>query len=78
MQPNLTEVIPADLSAAQQFAGFISPSLSAGTELVAVDSAGNVWVLLANNTLTEYVGIATPAITPTSLALKNKKIGKMP
>ncbi len=76
--PNLTEIVPADLNAAVQFAGFIAPSLGAGTKAVAVDSAGNVWVLLANNTITEYVGIAIPAVTPASLAVKNKKIGKTP
>jgi streptogramin lyase len=77
VQPNLAEIIPSLISN-DQFAGYVSSSLSAGPLMVAVDGTGNVWVLLANNTITEYVGIATPAITPIGLAVKNTKIGKTP
>ncbi len=73
--PNLTEI---DGSSLGENAGFQSPSLSAGTERVAVDRAGNVWVLLANNTITEFVGVATPAVTPIALGVKNKKLGAKP
>jgi len=77
VSPNLTEVIPADLSAGY-YANFQSSSLSVGPLRVAVDGSGNVWVLLANNTVTEYVGIATPAVTPIALAVKSKKLGAKP
>jgi hypothetical protein len=49
-----------------------------GTLRVAVDGAGNVWVLLADNTVTEYVGAATPVVTPLALGLKNKKLATKP
>jgi hypothetical protein len=55
-----------------------SPTLSEGPLRVAVDGSGNVWVLLANNTVTEYVGVATPVVTPIALGLKNKKLGATP
>jgi hypothetical protein len=77
VQPNLTEVIPSELSNLR-YADFDSPSLAVGTLMVAVDGAGNVWVLLANNTITEYVGIATPAVTPIAAAVKGKKLGNTP
>jgi hypothetical protein len=75
--PNLTQLVPSQISE-YHYAGFSSQSLAAGPVMVAVDGSGNVWVLLANNTITEYVGIATPAITPNSVAVKNKKIGNTP
>jgi len=81
VSPNLSEIDLSLLSNSNipnSFAGFNSSSLSAGPVMVAVDGAGNVWVLLSNNTITEYVGIATPAVTPTALAVKNKKIGATP
>jgi hypothetical protein len=58
--------------------GYVSPSLAAGPLSVAVDGSGNVWVLLANNTVTEFVGVATPAATPLAAAVKNKKLGAKP
>ncbi|MEI9978447.1 MAG: hypothetical protein WDN23_05500 [Edaphobacter sp.] len=57
---------------------YLSSSLSAGPIRIAVDGSGNVWVLLADNTVTEYVGAAAPAITPLALAVENKKIGAKP
>jgi hypothetical protein len=53
-------------------------SLSAGTLRAAVDSSGNVWVLLTNNTVTEFVGVATPVETPIALGVKNKKLAAKP
>lgn len=55
-----------------------SSSLAAGTLRAAVDGSGNVWVLLADNTATEFVGVATPAVTPIALALKSHKLGVKP
>lgn len=55
-----------------------SSSLAAGTLRVAVDGSGNVWVLLANNTVTEYVGVATPVVTPIALGVKNGKLAAKP
>lgn len=75
--PNITPVIPS-LPAASASVFFMSESLAAGTLRVAVDGSGNVWVLLADNTVTEYVGIATPVVTPIALGVKNKKLGAKP
>jgi hypothetical protein len=74
--PNLTEIDPSDPY--DYYAGYQASSLSNGTERAAVDRAGNVWVLLANNTVTKYVGVATPAVTPIALGIKNKKLGAKP
>jgi len=71
--PNILPVVSN--SAAQSY---IASSLAAGPLRVGIDGSGNVWVLLANNTLTEYVGAAAPTANPTALALKNKKLGAKP
>jgi hypothetical protein len=54
------------------------PVPSIGSLRVAVDGSGNVWVLLANNTVTEYVGAATPVVTPIALGVKNNKLAAKP
>ena len=73
--PNLTEIDPGNSSSSSEF---ISSSLSNGPVSVSVDSSGNVWVLLQNNSVTEFVGLATPAVTPQSVAVKNKQLGAKP
>jgi hypothetical protein len=55
-----------------------SPSLAAGTLRVAVDGSGNVWVLLADNTLAEYIGVATPVLTPLALGIESGKLAAKP
>ena len=48
---------------------------------IAVDLSGNVWVTSYGTTyssVTEIVGVATPAVAPLSVALKNGTIGKRP
>ncbi len=67
--------LPNSFQSAVQLA---SSSLAAGPLRVAVDGAGNIWVLLADNTITEYIGAAAPTVTPLALALKDKKIGTKP
>lgn len=57
---------------------YAASSLSSGALRVAVDGAGNAWVLLADNTVTEFVGVATPVVTPLALGLKNKKLATKP
>ncbi len=52
----------------------------------AIDGSGNLWVLnndtngasAAGNVLVEFVGIAAPVVTPTSLALTNGSLGARP
>ncbi len=49
-----------------------------GPSSVAVDSAGNIWVLLGNNTVKEYVGLAAPVVTPLSVGVEKNKLGTKP
>jgi hypothetical protein len=53
-------------------------NLANGPLRVAVDGSGNVWVLLANNTVTECLSVATPVVTPIALGVKNKKLAAKP
>jgi sugar lactone lactonase YvrE len=57
---------------------YSAPSFANGPLWLAVDGSGNVWVLLSNNTVTEFVGIATPTVAPLALAVKNAKLGVKP
>lgn len=53
---------------------------------MAIDPSGDVWVTNANPTqtgalstaLTEFVGVAVPAVTPIATALANKQVGSEP
>jgi hypothetical protein len=74
--PNLTEINPSYPSGS--YSDYAASSLANRALSIAVDGVGNVWALLDNNTVTEYIGLATPAVTPTSLAVKNKKLGAKP
>ena len=58
--------------------GYTSGSLASGPVSLSVDASGNVWVLLHNNTVTEFIGVGTSAVTPLSSAVKNKKLGAKP
>ena len=76
--PSVLGAVPSEFSSPDNPNFLASPSLAAGPLRLAVDGSGNVWVLLANNTVTEYVGVATPVMTPIALGLKNKKLGAKP
>jgi len=61
--------------------GLALPNISAnGPTTIATDASGDVWVLsgFVPNTLIEFVGVSTPVVTPTSVALQRKKLGKAP
>lgn len=75
--PNLLPIV-GDPSSDIGVNYYASPSFAAGTIRVGVDGSGNVWILLANHTITEYVGAAVPAVNPIALALKNKTLGAKP
>jgi hypothetical protein len=59
-------------------AGVSIPVSNAGSLRAAVDGAGNVWVLLANNIVIEHIGAATPVVTPIALGMKNNKLAAKP
>jgi streptogramin lyase len=52
----------------------------------AIDPSGNLWVLnndtngpsSSGNVLVEFIGLAAPVVTPTSVALKNGQLGSRP
>ena len=44
----------------------------------AIDGGGDVWVLLGNGTPVQFVGAATPVVTPFSLGVKNGTLGARP
>jgi len=48
---------------------------------LAVDNSGNVWVLMgntANSSVTEFVGVGTPVVTPIAAAVHNNTLGTRP
>jgi hypothetical protein len=49
-----------------------------GAQGIAIDGGGNVWVLISGNTVAEFVGAATPVVTPFSLGVKNGTLGARP
>jgi len=75
--PSVLPIIPS-LPVTSSSGALASSSLAAGTLRVAVDGSGNIWVLLADNTVTEFVGAATPVVTPLALGVKNKKLAEKP
>ena len=76
--PSVLPIVPGGTGSANPQGSYASPSLAAGTVRVGIDGSGNIWVLLANNTITEYIGAAAPTANPTGLALKSKKLGAKP
>jgi hypothetical protein len=58
--------------------GSIGQYLYVGVEGIAIDGGGNVWVMLSNDTVAEFVGAATPVVTPFSLGVKNGTLGQRP
>jgi hypothetical protein len=62
--------------------GLLSPLTGAGPgtvpRSVAIDGGGNVWVLLSDGSVAEFVGAATPVVTPFSLGVRNGTLGSRP
>jgi XrtJ-associated TM-motif-TM protein len=58
--------------------GYQSTGLSS-PDRIAVDGSGNVWVTNGGNAnVTEFIGAATPVMTPLAAAVKNNMIGARP
>ena len=72
--------VPASVSLIDTSNGWAyrDASLSNGPQFLEVDGSGNLWVLLDNNSVTEFVGVAAPAVTPLATAVKNSKLGAKP
>jgi hypothetical protein len=62
--------------------GLLSPIGQSGPgsvpQSIAIDRGGNVWVLLSEGTVAEFIGAATPVVTPFSLGVKNGTLGSRP
>ncbi len=58
--------------------GSVGQFLNVSVQGIAIDGGGNVWVILSNNTVAEFVGAATPVVTPFSLGVKNGTLGSRP
>ena len=55
-----------------------TPILS-GPRALTIDSSGNIWVASAGNkTVVEFLGAATPVVTPLAAAVKNNTIATRP
>jgi streptogramin lyase len=50
----------------------------ASVHAFAIDAGGNVWVLFGYGTPAEFVGAATPVVTPFSVGAKNGTLGSRP
>jgi hypothetical protein len=57
--------------------GSLSDGTNANVHAIAIDGGGNVWVLFGG-TVAEFVGAATPVVTPFSLGVKNGTLGSRP
>ncbi len=60
--------------------GLVGPGLVSGPSAIAVDGSGNVWVLIdaPNSTVTEFIGVAAPVVTPLALGSQTKALGQKP
>jgi hypothetical protein len=62
--------------------GYVDPlSPLATPQSIAVDASGNVWLLIPGtptSTVTEFVGVATPVVTPLSVGVQKNKLGAKP
>jgi hypothetical protein len=45
---------------------------------IAVDGSGNVWVTNGDASISEFIGAATPVVTPLSIGVKNNTLGTRP
>ncbi len=58
--------------------GYASPGL-AGAGSLAIDPSGNIWVASPSSpTITQFLGLAAPVVTPASTAIGTGKLGTMP
>jgi hypothetical protein len=57
--------------------GYRANGLGPSNDAIAVDGSGDVWIL-SYGSVTEFIGVATPVVTPFSLGVQNKTLGKKP
>ena len=86
--PNVTELTSTGTALSPTSTGFTGTGTSVtGAGLItlsvkaaAVDGSGNLWILNGENksTVTEFVGIGAPTVTPLVSAIKNNKVAVRP
>ncbi len=65
-----TQISPAN--------GYFDTSVNE-TNGIAVDGSGNLWISnYLNSSLTEFVGMATPVVTPIAAGVANNTLGTRP
>jgi hypothetical protein len=57
--------------------GYLSAGVGSSSDAIAVDGSGDVWVL-SSGAISELIGIATPVVTPFSVGVQSKTLGKKP
>jgi RHS repeat-associated protein len=80
----ISELSPAGV-ALSPASGYVSPSISAPAAL-GIDSSGNVWIANSSPvtsgtmtlTVTEFIGLASPTVTPIALAAKQGQLAQRP
>ena len=80
----ITELSPAG-GALSPANGYVSPSVSAPAAL-GIDASGNIWIANGSPTIsnsmnlnvTEFIGLASPTVTPLALAVKQGQLGQRP
>jgi hypothetical protein len=65
------------LNTNSQLCGYAGAGVSASSVAIAIDGSGDVWVL-SGGSVTEFIGVASPVVTPFSLGVQNKTLGKKP
>lgn len=56
----------------------VNQSLANTPQFMAIDASGDLWILLGDNTVTEFIGAATPAVTPLAAAVRERRLGAEP
>ena len=57
--------------------GYLGTGVGGTDVSISVDNSGNLWVL-GSGSVTEFVGVAAPVVTPFSLGVQNKTLGRKP
>jgi hypothetical protein len=60
-----------------QVCGYAGSGIGTSDAALAIDGSGNLWVL-GSLSVSELVGVATPVVTPFSVGVQNKTLGKKP
>jgi hypothetical protein len=79
---------PGSISALSNSGAPLSPSTGFSSaalhqpDAIAVDGSGDLWVMNGGpsltNTVTEFLGVATPVVTPLAVGVKSSKLGTRP